>query len=294
MAIKIEMLRVFSAVAQAGNLADATSRLGRTQSAISMTLKQLEQHLGQKLFEGERKNRLTPLGAQVFELAKQQLRQFDETLRAIETSANAPAGLIRIASVPSVGGLVFPSVIETMTRRYPGLRVELRDTDTEQVIDALIHGQADIGVASGRHALNGVRQVPLFQDRFGLICRPDHPLARQTQLPTIAEVVNYGVIRNNLCSRIETPAFQTAIADAPVNVHNTLSLLAMVRTSNWVTVLPQTVVQIMPTELIFRPISDLPDLREVFLLLQERSPYLALAVEFQEEVSKFDWTRATD
>ena len=40
--IKIEMLRCFSAVARSGNLADAAARLGRTQSAVSMTLKQLE------------------------------------------------------------------------------------------------------------------------------------------------------------------------------------------------------------------------------------------------------------
>ena len=60
--IKLEMLRCFGAVAQAGNLGDAAVRLGKTQSALSMTLKQLEEHLGERLFETERKNRLTPLG----------------------------------------------------------------------------------------------------------------------------------------------------------------------------------------------------------------------------------------
>ena len=55
------MLRCFCTVAQTGNLAEASNRLGRTQSALSMTLKQFEDHLGKKLFEGERKNRLTPM-----------------------------------------------------------------------------------------------------------------------------------------------------------------------------------------------------------------------------------------
>ena len=65
------MLCCFGAVAQTGNLADAAIRLGRTQSALSMTLKQLGEHLGQPLFEGERKNRLFPLGDEVFRLAQQ-------------------------------------------------------------------------------------------------------------------------------------------------------------------------------------------------------------------------------
>ena len=152
MALKIEMLRCFSTVAQTGNLADAAVRLGRTQSAISMTLKQLEEHLGQPLFEGERKSNLTAMGEEVFDLAQQQLRQFDETVSAIETSASAPHGLLRIASVPSVAGLLFPSAIDDLTCRHPNLKVELRDCDSNQVIDSLLRGQADVGVDNVRDA----------------------------------------------------------------------------------------------------------------------------------------------
>lgn len=200
MAIKIEMLRCFSTVAQTGNLADAAVRLGRTQSAISMTLKQLEDHLGQSLFEGERKGNLTALGIEVFDLAQQQLRQFDETIGAIETSASAPHGLLRIASVPSVAGLVFPSAIDDLTHRHPNLKVELRDCDSNQVIDSLLRGQADIGVASGTPALNGIRQEKLFEDGFGLICSPSHALACQSADPTIRDVQAAGFVRNNLCN----------------------------------------------------------------------------------------------
>ena len=289
MTIKIEMLRCFATVAQTGNLAEAASRLGRTQSALSMTLKQLEQHLGQRLFESERKNRLTPLGEQVFELAQKQLQRFDTTVKAIETSAKSPRGLIRVASVPSVAGLVFPSVIRTMNHRYPDLNIELRDTDSRLVIDALVQGQADIGIASGQHELNGVRQSPLFSDRFGLICAPGHPLAQQTPTPTIQQVASAGFVRNNLCSLIETPEFQTAFADAKVTVHNTMSLVAMVRTGAWVSVLPQTVVQIMPSDLVFRPIADLSDQRHVSLFLRERSPYLHFIEELGQLITKFVW-----
>ena len=76
------------------------------------------------------KNQLTPLGEEVFELSRQQLRRFDETIDAIETTANAPRGLLRIVSVPSVAFLVFPTAIAQLIQRYPGTKIDLRDADT--------------------------------------------------------------------------------------------------------------------------------------------------------------------
>ena len=289
MAIKIEMLRCFATVARTGNLAEASVRLGRTQSAISMTLKQLEENLGQRLFESDRKNRLTPLGEQVLELAQTQLKQFDYTIKTIETCARSPEGLIRIASIPSVAARVFPSAIQALTVSNPGLRVELRDTDTRQVIDALVRGQADIGIVSGKHALNGIRQAPLFSDDFGLLCAQEHPLALQERAPTVLQITSAAFIRNNLLDLIEAPAFQEAIAESRIAVHNTMSLVAMVRTGMWVTVLPRSVVQFMSPDLTFRPIADLPDLREVSLLRREKTPFPRFTEELWRFLIRFDW-----
>ncbi|MBY6057783.1 LysR family transcriptional regulator [Leisingera daeponensis] len=279
MALKIEMLRAFCTVAQTGNLSEAANRLGRTQSAVSMTLKQMEDHLGKRLFEGERKNQLSPLGEQVFELAQKQVRRFDQTVQSIELAAEAAHGLLQIVSVPSVAALVFPPVLEHMTARHPGLKVELRDTDTQEVLDALAEGKADIGIASGYHPLNGVRAVPLFADRFGLVCATDHPLHRQETAPTIADVISSSFVRNALCGLIRNERFVEASSNADVTIHNTHSLITMVRTGKWVTVLPQTVARFMPEATAFRPIADLPDKREVYLYQRERSRFAALAEE---------------
>ncbi|WP_372572411.1 LysR family transcriptional regulator [Ruegeria jejuensis] len=279
MAIKIEMLRCFCIVAQTGTLAEAADRLGRTQSAVSMTLKQLEDHLGKKLFEGERKSTLSPLGEQVFDLASRQVRQFDETVQGIEAAADASHGLIRIVSVPSVAALLFPQVLEHMTGRFPGLKVELRDTDSQQVLDALTEGKAEIGIASGFHPLNGIRAVPLLEDRFGLVCAADHPLNTQTQPPEIADVVTRAFVRNALCDLIQTPRFLDAIEAADVTIQNTHSLITMIRTGKWVTVLPQTVARFIPETTAFRPIADLPDKRQVYLYIREKSRFNDLTEE---------------
>ncbi|WP_305988290.1 LysR family transcriptional regulator [Roseibium sp. MMSF_3544] len=286
MSIKIEMLRCFCTVAQTGNLAEAAERLGRTQSAVSMTLKLLEDHLGKKLFEGERKSRLSPLGEQVFELSLRQLRQFDQTVQSIEAAADAVQGLIRIVSVPSVAALLFPSILEFMTRNFPGLKVELRDTDTQQVLDALVQGKADIGIASGYHPLNGVRASSLFEDRFGLVSASGHPLMTQSDAPTIAEVMTAPFVRNALCALIQSPRFLQKLETADVTIHNTHSLITMVRTGKWVTVLPETVVRFTSETTAFRPISDLPEKREVYLYVRERSRFKELTDACSEFISQ--------
>lgn len=279
MSIKIEMLRCFCTVAQTGSLAEAADRLGRTQSAISMTLRQLEDHLGKRLFEGERKNRLSPLGEQVFELSLRQVRQFEQTIRSIEAAADASQGLIRIVSVPSVAAILFPSVLEHMTRKFPGVKVELRDTDTQQVLDALAQGKADVGIASGHHPLNGVTSTPLFEDRFGLVSAADHPLMTRNEPPRIADVTKAPFIRNALCDLIKTPSLVDAIRNTEVTIHNTHSLITMVRTGNWVTVLPETVARFIPESTAFRPILGLSDKREVWLYVRQRTRFRDLTNE---------------
>ncbi|NOD49424.1 MULTISPECIES: LysR family transcriptional regulator [unclassified Ruegeria] len=279
MTLKIEMLRCFCTVAQTGNLSEAADRLGRTQSAVSMTLKQLEDHLGKKLFVGERKNHLSALGEQVFELSLKQVRQFDQTVQSIEAAAHAANGLIRIASVPSVAALVFPSVLEHMTHRFPGVKVELMDADTRQVLDALAEGKADIGIASGFHPVKGVKAHLFFEDQFGLVCAADHPFNKKAVPPSVNDVVTPSFVRNALCDLIETPEFVKAVEEANVTIHNTQSLITMVGTGKWVTILPQTVARIIPESMAFRTLSDLPDRRQVYLYVKERPRFKALADE---------------
>ena len=80
MAIKIDMLRCFLTVAERGNLADAATALGRTPSAVSMMLRQFEDHIGAPLFEAGRKSRLTRLGELIRVEAGRELAHFDRTV----------------------------------------------------------------------------------------------------------------------------------------------------------------------------------------------------------------------
>ena len=273
MAIKLELLRIFCVVAETGNLADAAERLGRTQSALSMSLKHLESHLGKVLFSGERKSHLSPLGEQVFDLAQNQIRQFDKMVQSVEATANASNGLVSVASVPSMAALVFPQLLGHMADQIPGVKIELRDTDTRQVLDSLTNGKADVGIASGYHSLNSVVATPLYEDQFGLVGAADHPLLTQRKPPSTEDVVTSMFIRNTLCDLITDRAFRNSVKHVNMTIHNNHSLINTISEGRWVSVLPESVTSYLPSSVAFRSISDLPDKREVWLYRRERAHF---------------------
>lgn len=282
MAVKIEMLRCFSIVAQTGSLAEAATQLGRTPSALSMTLKQLEEHLGQRLFESDRKNRLTPLGEFVLEQAQSELHQFDNTIRAIETFASMPNGLIRVAVVPSVAGLIFPSVVEQFAETHPGVSIEIRDMDSASVLGAIARGQIDIGIATATGTMRNIHQKILFSDRFGLVCAKFHPLALATGPLSIKDLKQHNFVQNALCRQISEPDFQALLSATQISAQNTLSLISMVRSKQWITVLPSSVIHIAPNQLAFRNIQGLTERRQVDLLYSKPDQNRSFVQDFVE------------
>ena len=93
--IKLEYLRVFVTVAEPQALNEAAERLGRTPSAVSMTLKQIEESLGGPLFEGERKAALTPLGAFALRHARRAVSEHDTATAAIQRFARGNTLLLQ-------------------------------------------------------------------------------------------------------------------------------------------------------------------------------------------------------
>ena len=264
MAIKIEMLRCFRAVADHGTLADAAEVLGRTPSAVSMMLRQFEDHLGAPLFETGRKSRLTPLGELVRRQAGRELEHFDRTVAAIEGLARAEQGHVRVIATPSVAQGLMPAVLRRHMAARPGVRIELRDTDSAAIEQELRAGNADIGLAS-LPPLPGFDRHKILSDRFGVVCRADHPLARAGRAPGWADLDGVEFIANGLCHRIEDTGFQPILRAARLEVRNTASLLSLIRAGAGLTVLPELAVLPDFTGLAFLPLRDSTARREVFL-----------------------------
>ena len=244
------MLRVFAEVARAGNLVSAAEVLGRTPSAVSMSLKTLEDHLGQPLFEGERKNRLTPLGGFTLEMAERELAHYARTVRALEDFASARTGEVRIAAVPSFATSVLPAIALAFVREHPHVRVDIRDMDSATILRELDRERIDLGIVSDARPSGDLQRTRLGADAFGIVVRADSPFAGKGRIAW-RELAGTVLLANPLCERVDVPELHAALAGSPLRVHNTTTLLAMVRGGLGVTVLPELVTRDAPPDVSF-------------------------------------------
>jgi|SRR5688572_1591389 len=267
--VRLETLRVFLIVAESGNIMDAAARLGRTPSAVSMALKQIEDDLGGRLFQSDRKHSLTDLGQFVREATAVLLRDFDRAMELIRAYADSRAGGLRIASVPSVAAMLLPRVLKGFVGARPDVEVELVDTDSVGVRRLVEGGQADFGIASPPPALARLAFRPLFADPFRLVCQAGSPLAKRGRKASWAMLEGHEMILNEASRSIPAPAFRVLAQRARLTVRNVTSLLALVQSGAGVTLLPALATASLPPALRAVPLTDPAAVRTVGLLSRE-------------------------
>jgi len=286
MAIKIETLRCFTTVAHCGNLTAAAVRLGRTPSAISMTLRQFEDHFGAPLFESGRKSRLTALGSFALDESTRVLSQFEQSVAAISNFARSESGFVRVAAVPSVAGLILPEVVRTFLGERPGVRLDIRDLDSAGIVRELEKERIDIGLATSTGAGADIEREELFTDAFGVVCRTDHPLVAEKAPLNWHTLSEHPFIANGICAQIMDSVFQEILVNARLAVRNTTSLLAMVRAGVGITVLPRLVVSPKDSKLAFLPVADGNALRRIDILRAANVSQSPAAQRFEDDVRR--------
>lgn len=291
MAIKIEMLRCFRTVANQGSLADAADTLGRTPSAVSMMLKQFEEHIGAPLFESTRKSRLTPLGEMILAEASRELAHFDRTVAAIEGLSRAEQGHVRLAVTPSVAQTVMPPILEAYLKRHPGVSIEMVDSDSLTVQRELVSERADIGMAS-LGPIAGFERELAFTDAFGVVCRVDHPLASNWKSLNWADLEGINFIANGLCAHISDEGFAPILKSSHLMVRNTASILSLVRAGVGVTILPELAVLPEYDDLEFLPLADGTVQREVWLVSPPGTMLTPAARALVNAIREADFSRA--
>lgn len=283
MAIKIEMLKCFAAVARHGSLSDAANELGRTPSAVSMMLKQFEDHIGAPLFETARKSRLSAIGDLIYEQARREVSHFENTISVIEGLARSEVGYLRIAATPSIAATILPPIIGAFTRTHPQIQIDLRDMDSAAIARDLRRESADIGIGT-LDKMDGMDRVELFSDAFGVVCRSDHALEQDWDRLSWRDMHDHVFIANGLCHFITDPDFVPLLAKSRLMVHNTASLLGLVREGVGITVLPRLVVAELQSDLTFLPLVDMTAKRTVHMVSRPKSLLLPAARAFVEQV----------
>jgi DNA-binding transcriptional LysR family regulator len=123
--LDIDLLRSFAAVADSGSFTAAGELVARTQSAVSLQIKRLEETVGQKVFERtSRSLALTPAGETLLGYARRILELNDESVRRI---AEPPVtGVIRLGITEYFVPTELPRILSRFAAAYPGVQLEVR------------------------------------------------------------------------------------------------------------------------------------------------------------------------
>jgi DNA-binding transcriptional LysR family regulator len=176
-------LQAFRAVVELGSFRKAADALSISQPALSRRIDKLEDALGVRLFERTTRSvTLTTVGRVFAPSAEQLLDDLDAALLGIRDVSSSRLGHVTIACVPSVAYYFLPNVIAEYHRRFPRIRVKLLDSGANEVLGAVISGEADFGVSFLGSQEPEIDFKVLLQERFVAACRRDHPLARKKRV----------------------------------------------------------------------------------------------------------------
>lgn len=177
---KFRHVQVLLRLAELGSVQRTADAIGMTQSSVTQTLAYLERLLDTRLFERHARGvRPTPACTDLLPVARQILLGVTEGAEAIATRQRRNQGLVRLlASVSATHGLL-TDALAAFAKKHPQIEVHLGEAEGEDQLLAIARGEVDI-VACRRPPVipEGWQFVPLREDRFAVLCRARHPLAR--------------------------------------------------------------------------------------------------------------------
>ena len=174
----VKQIRAFLAVAQSLSFAVACERLHLSQSALSLTIKALEESLGGRLFSRTTRNvALTPEGESLLPLARRLVADWDNAEDEMRQRFTLQRGRVTLAAMPSFAGNLLPPILKTFRARYPKVNVTVNDVINEQVLEMVRDRQVELGVAFEPMQSASLQFTPLYIDRFVAVVPSDSPLA---------------------------------------------------------------------------------------------------------------------
>jgi LysR family hydrogen peroxide-inducible transcriptional activator len=275
----LRQLQYAVAVADALSFRRAAARCHVSQPSLSAQLAQLEEGLGVRLFERNRRRVLpTPAGTEIVERARLVLREAGDLLELARRSGDPLLGALRVGVIPTISPYLLPRVTAALRADYPRLTVMWVEDKTETLVASLDAGELDAALLALEAEVGDVEHEIVGKDPFVLATPPGHPLGTKRTPAKAAELADASVLLldDGHCFREQALAVcSTANAHELEFRATSLSTLAqMVAGGAGVTLLPRLAV---PTEarragLELRRFAEPAPSRTVALVWRRRSP----------------------
>ncbi len=178
------------------NLTETAKALFTSQPGISKAILELEEELGIDLFvrHGKRLRRVTEPGQEVLKAIDVILREVANLKRIGEEYSKQDAGTLSIAATHTQARYVLPEPVAQLRRRFPKVQVSLHQGAPDQVVQMLLDGTADIGVATeSLSEPDDLVSLPCYEWEHVIVMRADDPLAEFEKI-TLEQLANETLI----------------------------------------------------------------------------------------------------
>jgi DNA-binding transcriptional LysR family regulator len=214
MNVSLPQLKAFAAVARQKSFTRAAAELGLTQSAISRSVRELEEEIDQRLFDRTtRQVELTDAGELLSQRICHLIEEVEQTLRESHGTGKPCEGTVQIATDPVLSSMSVPMWVAGCRKAWPGIGITLRDRSHECVLQSVRSGEVDFGIASNPGACDDLYCEPLCIDPLQAVLPAHHPLAAR-------ESLGWGELGNaSLLVLDQSSGIQTAVERALATYH---------------------------------------------------------------------------
>ena len=178
--LDMDVLRTLAVAMDLGGFAKAADRLGRSQSAVSLQMRKLEDRVGRALFRRQGRGlALTDAGDVVLGYARRILELNDQAVAAAR--GVSLDGSVRFGVPQDFGDTWLPGVLARFTRVHPSVLLEARVDRTHKLVERVARGGLDLALLWGspppRADAVVVRKLPMaWVGRKGHVCAPGEPV----------------------------------------------------------------------------------------------------------------------
>ena len=187
---------VCETVRQGFNISEVANALYTSQPGVSKNIKDLETELGVELFvrRGRRLLGLTEPGKELIETVERILRNAQKLRNIVDHYAGCEEGSLTVATTHTQARYALPDIVKRFRHRYPGVRLVLHQCRPREIVERLLAGEADIGIAT--EAIEGVADLlsfPCYSWHHAVIVPRGHPLTRLPGL-TLAAIAAWPIV----------------------------------------------------------------------------------------------------
>ncbi|WP_166363345.1 LysR family transcriptional regulator [Pseudomonas akapageensis] len=267
--LKITQLRYFVLVAKLKSFHGASRQACRTQPALSLAIRELEQKLGQPLFEKGGRADLTPFGEHCLPLFQDLLDHHDRIAQEVTLLARHEIGQVSIATVPSVASRLLPHLLARFVGDHPKVQISIQDGNADSVQQLLAQGQVDFAISSLWMPDENIEFRPVLSDQVGVVCRRDHPLAATGGALHWSSLQSWPLVRNGTSRLLEGTEAAGLLDSSLLFVSNMISLIAMLEEGIGITTLPYLAFPAGNEQLVFLPLSQPKVERQIGILCRK-------------------------